>query len=313
MTEIKQIFKKLLIFFVIVILLDYGMGMILKKCYFAQKDGYDYRTTYVLDSVRSDMLVIGSSMASHHYNPAILDSTFHLSTFNGGRDGCNIFYYYGVLKSVLKRYHPKVIVMDMMPDEFETRPMSYQRVSILLPYYDSHPELKPICELKSGYEKFKLLSKIYPYNSKLLSAITAVLHIKQGEKGIEGYLPLSSTLKGREPVEILKNDMDTVKVAYFKKFVDDCNKAGVKLMVTISPIYVKYNTASKSISVARQICSNSRVPFLDYSHDASYSECLFADPYHLNKSGANLFTRRFAVDIKHMMPRGQSQYSFLNK
>ena len=92
-----------------------------------------------------------------------------LSFYNAGRDGNFMFYHLAVLKGVLNRYSPKIVILDFVAEEFAQNQYSYDRLSSLLPYYKSHPEMRSIINLKSKYEKIKLLSQIYPYNSLMLT------------------------------------------------------------------------------------------------------------------------------------------------
>ncbi|HVV55395.1 MAG TPA: hypothetical protein VHC47_08725 [Mucilaginibacter sp.] len=301
MKDIKIIIKKFLVFLFIVAVLDYAIGSGLRKCYFSLKKGDDFRTTYMLDSVRSDILVLGSSRASHHYDTQLISDSLHISAYNGGRDGCFIFYYYALLKSVLSRYHPKMVILDVLPNEFQRAPEAYDRLSILLPYYKSHPEIRPVCQLKSRFEKYKLLSQIYPFNSKLLEATSALLSKQRhGNETLKGYIPLHSQWKFPKPVVKLSDDIDTTKVLYFEKFVSDCNKAHVKLLVSVSPIYINYTGSTKTLDMVQAICKRNHIQYYNYMTDETYDHTrLFADAYHLNSSGATLFTKQFLSVIRN--------------
>ena len=71
--EIPIFLIKTFIFLTILIMLDFSIGSILQYFYFKQKSGLLYRTTYSLDSTRADLLVLGSSTATHHYNSEIFE------------------------------------------------------------------------------------------------------------------------------------------------------------------------------------------------------------------------------------------------
>jgi hypothetical protein len=296
------ILKKLLLLFIVVFVLDFAIGAFLKKSYYAQKSGADYRTTEVVDVVKPDILVLGSSRASHHYDISIIEDSLKLSAYNGGRDGSFMFFYYAMLEASLKRYHPKMVIVDIIPDEFEETASSYDRLSVLLPYYKSHPELREVCELRGKFEKIKLLSKIYPYNSKLFSALTTVLHLKQKDEDdakLKGYIPMSNVLTGAKPFEKLSGKTDSIKVKYFKKFISDCQTAGVKLMVIVSPIYVQYQVNNPNITIAKRMCDSAHVPFYDYSTSKDFDNVgQYADAHHLNSQGAEQFTKMNIANIR---------------
>src|SRR5689334_10740304 len=157
--------KKVLIVILTVIVLDFVIGTVLDTFYFRQTSGEGYHTTYSMDKTNAGLLIFGSSTAIHNYVPEVFNKKLNISTYNVGRDGISIFYDYAVLKATLKRYSPRAIILNFDPQEFKEDQESYDRLSCLLPYYKKHPEIRSIVELKSPWEKFKLLSHIYPYNS----------------------------------------------------------------------------------------------------------------------------------------------------
>ena len=225
-----------------------------------------------------------------------------LSYYNAGRDGCSIFYHYAVLKSVLKRYTPKIIILDISRD-FEKSQASYDRLSILLPYYKNHPEMRTIIEMKSPYEKFKLVSKIYPYNSLLFSIIAGNSALNKNRyTENDGYVPLTKIWNGKLSVinEPVNYKVDSTKIVIYESFIEDCLKAGVRLYVVSSPDFVKYNYQEKSNIVAEQYAKKHNIRFLNYSNKEVFlnNSKYFADGSHLNDYGAKIFSRLIIDDIE---------------
>src|SRR5665647_758185 len=132
---------KLFLFLIIVFFLDYTIGNILKYLYSKQESGFLYRTTYSIDSTKADILIFGASRANHHYYPQAFENRLHMSCYNTGRDGNSIFYHFAILQAILKRYSPKVAILDFSREEFKRDQESYDRLSSLLPYYYDHPEM----------------------------------------------------------------------------------------------------------------------------------------------------------------------------
>ncbi len=293
---------KILIFVVIVFALDFCIGSCLRFFYFRQQNGFLFRTTYAIEKTRADLLIFGSSKANHQYAPEIFGNKMGLSYYNAGRDGCSIFYHYAVLKSVLKRYTPKVIILDISRD-FEKSQDSYDRLSILLPYYKDHPEMRSIIEMKSPYEKFKFVSKIYPYNSLLFSIIAGNSNLnKTRYTDHDGYVPLTKIWNGKLNVinEPVNYKLDSTKILIYESFIEDCLKAGVRLFVVSSPDYVKYNYQEKSNIVAEQFAKKHNIRFLNYSNNEVFlnNSKYFADGSHLNDYGAKIFSRLIIDDIE---------------
>jgi hypothetical protein len=296
---------KLLVFCALIILLDYGVGSVLRYFYFKQDSGLQYRTTYSIEKTTADVLIFGSSKANHHYHPAVFEERLQLPYYNAGRDGNAVFYHYAVLKAVLKRYTPKMVVLDFVNGEFKQGQESYDRLSSLLPYYKTHPEIRPLVELKSDYEKFKLLSSIYPFNSSLFTiAVGNTEFNKKRTEDIKGYVPLSRVWNG--PVKKENNPVtyltDSLKIKAYETFIQDCLNAKIKLYVVVSPYFIQSATTDYSVTIAQQIANKYQVPFLDYSKDSAFitQPALFADIDHLNDEGAKVFSNRLIDGIIKM-------------
>lgn len=295
-------FFKFIVLFIFVFVSDFLLGNLLSYYYFKQKRGADYLTTYSIDSTKADLLIFGSSRASHHYQPSIFENHLNLTCFNVGRDGSFIFYHYAVLKAILKRYSPKIIILDFNDGEFSKNESDYDRISVLLPYYKSHPEMRSMIELKSPYEKLKLLSKIYPYNSSLLIIAGGnAIFSKKKREDINGYIPLTrvwdDSIKNQNPP--VKYEIDTTKVKIYESFITDCLSSNVKLYVSCSPHFIKYTHKDYSILLAQEIAKKYNVKFLYHLQDSVFinNSKLFADPLHLNDKGAQLFSTNVADSI----------------
>ena len=291
----KYFFFKLVVLFALVFVSDFLIGNVLCYYYFKQQRGADYLTTYSIDSTRADLLIFGSSRASHHYQPAVFENHLNLTCYNAGRDGNFLFYHYGVLEAVLKRYSPKMIILDFVHGEFSKSQNSYDRISSLLPYYRSHPEMRSIIELKSPYEKLKFLSKIYPYNSlMLIMAGGNTLFSKKEREDIDGYIPLTNVWNDAIKIENtpIKYEIDSIKIKVYKSFIQACINSKVKLYIICSPYFLKSTDADYSVKLAEEIANKYNVKFFDYSRDSTFinSPKLFYNAEHLNNEGAKVFS-----------------------
>jgi hypothetical protein len=294
---LKQFFFKLLLVLTFVAIFDYVLGAILRHYYFKQKSGLQYRTTYSMEQTKEDILVFGASRANHHYHPDVFEKRLNLSYYNVGRDGCPVFYYYAILKCVLKRYTPKIVIMDFTGEEFRKDQEAYDRLSSLLPYYKTHPEIRSIIELRSPYEKVKLLSSIYPYNSAIFTIAVGNAEFNKKRRGdSKGYIPLSGVWN--EPI-ITDNtqsnyEIDSKKVNAYKSFINDCIASGTRLYIVCSPYYFKTTQTDISFALARDIAEKNKVPFFNFFKDSTFTDnsALFSDMVHLNDEGARLFSNK---------------------
>lgn len=302
--KLPHFLLKLLLFLSIIFFLDFSIGSILKYWYYKQDSGLLYRATYALDSTRAEVLIFGSSTANHHYAPGAFENRAHLSFYNTGRDGNTIFYNYSILQGALRRYSPKIVVLDLNRGEFKENPESYDRLSSLLPYYNNHPKIRSIIELKSPYEKYKLLSKIYPFNSMLFTIAVGTTDYNKSREYIndkEGFVPLNRLWKREITTDTshVKYALDPNKTKVFKSFITDCINSNVKLYIFVSPIFEKYTYKDPSIVVAQRIANEFKIPFYDFSGDTSFLNHIgmFADILHLNGKGAKIYSNKVADKI----------------
>lgn len=286
-----------------IIILDALVGAGLRTLYFSQSHQSDYMTTYVMEENRAEFLVFGASSANHHYKPESFDS-IGMTFRNCGRDGNFILYHYAILQATLKRYKPKLIILDITEEDFYEAPDTYDRLSSLLPYYKTHPEVREVVELRGRFEKVKLLSRIYPFNSEVISSMTGTLDInnKRDEEALQkGYVPLFSDW--HKPLGIMldeKKEFDDTKTDYFRKFIADCKEAGIKLVIVVSPSYRKIEYKRKYIKLVEEVAGENGIPFWNYTNSEPYLSTpgYFADIVHLNDKGAGVFSDMIAKRIQ---------------
>lgn len=302
----KYFFFKLILLFIVVFACDYSIGNILSYLYYKQQSGLQYRTTFSIESTTSDILIFGSSRANHHYHPDIFEKRLNLSYYNVGRDGNFIFYHSAVLKGVLKRYSPKIVILDFISGEFLQDQESYDRLSSLLPYYWKHPEMRSIINLKSKYERIKMASNIYPFNSTIFTiAVGNTEFNKKRKVDIKGYVPLNDIWNG--PIQIDSSPyiykIDSNKIKAYESFIEECIHSKTKLYIVCSPYFIKFTHTDYSVKLGREIAQRNNIIFLDYSNDSIFTNNskMFADVAHLNDSGARVFTNILINDIVRMI------------
>ncbi len=308
---IKKIIINVLIITIIVFILDFSIGKTLRYFYFKETSGLHYRTTYSFDSTKAEVLIFGGSRANRHYVPQVFEDSLNMSFYNTGRDGNGIFYQISLLKSILKRYTPKVIVLDYVGG-FEYDAESYDRMSSILPYYGSHEEIRKTIESKSPYEKVKLISQIYPFNSKILTIAIGNMEInKKREIDDKGYVPLFTTWNEKidsQNIELI-NDIDSNKINAFRDFLILSKKSNIKVFVVFSPIYLKMKN-TPGIEICYNLCSSEKIPFWNFSEDTLFqnNNKLFSDIQHMNNNGAIIFSKIICEKIKNSY-----QYSSIKK
>lgn len=288
-------FLKIAACLLVLFLVDFAAGTALKKYYFKQQSGYDYLTTVAIENTTADILILGSSRAVNIYNTAIFEKQTGLSCYNAGRYGEPIFYHLAVLKAALKRYTPKTIILSFDAGNFSINAEAYDRIAALLPYYNRHPELHSIVDLKSPFEKIKLLSSIYPFNSLALSIAAGNRESNKAKySNINGFIPIERTFEG--PLKTFdytqEKKLDSIKIDAFKSLMQECIDRKVELVVICPPYQVHPIGTDASITEGKRLAQQYDIRFLDYSRDTSFTNypALFADFRHLNVKGVEMFS-----------------------
>ncbi len=303
--SVIKFFKRLLLFCVLVFVADRGVGYIMSNLYFSLKKGQFAQTTYSIDSASQDVIIFGSSRAIRHYDAGMMQDSLHASCYNVGRDAQFLTYYAALQDVILQKHKPKLMILDVNTWDLAPNNQKYERMSIFLPYVQRHPELIPYVALISPWEKLKLQCHTYLFNSTLFIALHDKLLANKLPPDNKGFLPLEHTMSDRE-FAIYKEKriaynirraaqhvpVDKRAIPYYKAFLKKAQDNNIKTYVVISPtITNEPETEEKQLlkTIADQYPN---IIFIDYSHDPRYNDHneLFADEFHLNPTGARMFT-----------------------
>ncbi len=254
---------------------------------------------YIIDGTNEDILIFGSSRAAHHYNPQIIADSLALSCYNCGQDGKGIIQYYGWWQLIRQHYKPQVIIYDVfMKFDLLAVEDNHKYLGGLKDSY-GRAQIKEIYEDVDPTEKYKMMSMMYRYNSSFHRYVTSFFFA--GSKKNKGFKPINRQMDKKR----LKKDgksldcnypIDSLKLAYLRKFIDETND--VKVIFVISPTL--YGIDQKDIAPIRNLCADKGIPFIDFSNNPKYLGKIeyFSDYLHLNKRGADVFTRDLVEKLK---------------
>lgn len=299
---VKLFLKRLTIFLVILIAADFITGSLLRHFYFKQESGLESGTIYAINKANEDLIILGSSRATHHYIPEVLSRELNMSAFNAGREGNFILYHNAVFQSMLERHKPKVVILDILNREFDSSGDSYDRLSNLMPFYRTNKAIRPTINLRGPFEPIKNLSFIYPYNSKLQAiAVGNMAFNKDRKQDFNGFIPLKRVID-RKPETVdadTSYTVDSLKIAAFKAIIDTCKNNNIRLFIVCSPYYDSLNGVDLSVRIARDIALQNGVPFWNFNTEAAFvgKAGLFDDKAHLNGTGAKAYSEFIAGKI----------------
>jgi len=304
MKKRQSFFLKLAGIAIICVIADAGMGSLLHHFYANIRHGEQGRVNYAVDTSEEDVLVLGSSRASHTYVASMMAKQFQLSCYNAGKDKQGIFYCLAMLKMVVARHAPSYIILDVNPYAFAENEKSLDVLYVLLPYYRQHPEIRPIINKRSSWEQVKTLSSLYCYNSLPLQIAFNNLSGGRDADAVNGYVPLyrawNNSADTARLIKGLTAAADSSLVNAFKEIVAVSATHGSKLIVVASPFFIPMAQKSPTLQKCDEICRLNRIPFFDYSGLSPFvhNKQLFADGLHLNHIGAFLFSEKFFSDLQ---------------
>lgn len=282
--------------------MDLITGNALRHFYFKSGYGSNYHLTYSMDSTRADVIILGSSRAHEHYVSNIIENNLNLTCFNTGMDGNYLLNSYAVYKSIVKRYTPQIVLMDIDPGELFAGSGGYDELVSLLPYYKEKKEIRSIINLRSRFERIKVISNIYPFNSTLLTIIQGVLK-KESINELKGFLPLYGNLPDTtiSYKQEEGKDIDAIKMKVLEEIASDCKAKHIQLILIQSPRYATVDQ-KKSILLMKNLEIRQNVEFWNYVNDTMFLKPeYFKDVLHLNDVGANRFTQTISERLRLLM------------
>lgn len=259
-----------------------------------------------MDSTQAQVLIFGSSRANHHYDPRVISEKLEKSCYNTGRDGNFLLFNYAIFKTIILRYKPEIVIFDVDKDFLTHSAEEYERLSSLLPYKGRNRAIEQVIALRGPFEKLKCLSQLYRYNSSLLTIAIGNTEVNKRRKSdIEGYVPLPGTLEMKRPDTDTSavDPADPQKVSALLDIIMECKKYNIRLVFANSPIFIE-SINHDNINPVREMAVHNKVEYLDYSTDTVFLNHpeYFADPSHLNSSGASIFSGALADRIMTTVP-----------
>lgn len=287
----------------VVVAIDFSFVKICDYLYQHSTSGDTYKINYGISQNTSDVLIMGSSRASHHYNPQIMTDSLGMTVYNIGIDGSGIILMDGFYRLITQRYVPKYIIYELTPAfdiyKYDGDADNTRYLSMLKPYY-SEECIQRVFDDVDSKERLKLNSGLYRYNTKFVTL--ARFYFKPESLRQDGFRPLKGLMDySPERKDTKKEETDNLKIQYLKEFIRDCQSKGTTIFFVISPSYGE--TSSEAYIPAVNICREKGCFVLDHFCDTAfvYNKSFFKDSYHLNENGADIYTKKITSEIKALI------------
>lgn len=268
------------------------------------------KTTYCFDNtvwnrilqseMDNDLIVIGSSRAWVHYDTRIIDSALHVNSYNLGRDGKHIDISSFVYQMYRKygNHKPDLVLVDVF-DRTLALDGPYNR-ELFFPYLFNSDIWNRIhnSHKLSLFDRYIPMFKYYGHIKEATSKFHSDYVTDKGYYGFDARWD-GSIFSGVDSIQFL---YDSTAANIMDSLLLSCKNENINVVLIHSPIYYKYSELlSDSLlmrKIYREYASKYSIPFLDYSYDnICYDTNYFFNAMHLNKKGAEKFTRMLVHDL----------------
>lgn len=272
--------------------------------------GSTQKNYYINKECESDIIILGSSRASHHYVPSVIADLTGYSCYNCGEEGNGIILAFARYQMLVQRYNPKVIIYEITPEYDLKQDLDNSKyLRYLKPYYGEEPIKKVVQLFTEKKTQFELESNLYRNNSAIIANIIDNI-IDRG--AYNGYEPLFGQCS-QMPANLKINNsvpfvVDEMKVALMDSLAIDAHNRGVLLIFAMSPTLA--NTNTNTYNKALFISNKYHIPFLNYlsCKDIISDISLFQDEGHMNDKGAMKYSEIISHEIKSMMKQVNDEY-----
>ena len=293
-----------MLFALVLVGLDRLIGATFRSLYFRTRSGEGGGLINRALTQNPEILILGSSRAKHHFNPAIISQTLGMSTYNAGINGQD-FLYAAMLLDVLHQTNtpPKIILFHIDRASFGEDGREITKAKVFS-YYLERSDVVRETLLESFADELKYLSLSYRANGKVLPILSNLKARPESENGFVG-------LKGLMNVP-LANDRPTpapwnFKLKLLNRIARNCRATGTKLVFVNSPRFIVDDIERNEHEVWRAQMAEILKPYPEirflevnsFSHRGTFQRPeLYRDSDHLNEAGAEVFSRTLADELK---------------
>ena len=315
----KRFLTKIAIFAVAAYLLALGLDAMISHG-LANSAGHPHQAWREIRSGNypAEIIIMGTSRALEHYDPAVIDSITGLQSYNLGMGG------YGINVELMKyRYYchynpqPRYIIYDVdyVPLVINHAPHMHQSEQFLPLFYDRAVRKKLIKVGYSWVDAYVPMARYWGYQTQSKRGIMESIGIKHycDYPSFKGHMPDpdlwdASRLQFKDS---LPSHVDDEAKEQFLNFVQDCQESGVQLIFVTSPVYYRYVEISpdwnRYIAWFDSIAIANDIPHLNYMDDPiCRNSKMFNAGVHLTPDGTKIWSEILSKDLmlNELMSKG---------
>jgi hypothetical protein len=259
-----------------------------------------------------DLVIIGSSRAEcQFYNP-IIDSATGLRSYNLGMTGAVM----PLIASTLEAYlvnsaPPKYVVLNLDLHSLGDNTDTVYKFPRYFAFLGNEKLYEGLVARDQRFLFFRWLpfySMPYFSNRYLSNSVRGWLNKPTQYDGDyeQGFAPSipDTTLGDLDTAQMLNANPDIPPAIWesMERIRIVCSENNCRLIMVVSPLFHRQEESvanyMRSFEAFRIYADANQIPFLDYGHDSiRFQKEFYADPAHLNRAGAKIFTRRFSSGL----------------
>ncbi|REG99091.1 hypothetical protein [Flavobacterium aquicola] len=259
-----------------------------------------------------DIAIYGSSRAWVHIDSQIITDSLNLKAYNFGNDGHSFdLQYLRHLEFLKYNKKPKTIILAVDVFSLEKGTGLYKSDQYL-PYMLWNTNIKKFTSSYIGYNNLDYYIPIIRYIGKkevlktskeiLINGKPAKKYRKNGFLGMDREWSTDfEKVKSKQKEYVAKLDKQNIEL--FETFIQECKRMKINLILIYTPEYIdgqKFVSNRKEvIAIYAKFSKLYDLKFYNYSNDPiCFDKAFFYNASHLNKRGAEIFTKKFASVLK---------------
>lgn len=305
----KRFLKSIVVFLLPLLLLGYLFDSVIstnlkKSNLYAEKE-FPVWNAIINGKVDSEIVIYGSSRAWVHIDPTMIGNSLNTSVYNLGIDGHG-FRLQNVRHKMLLKYNrkPKLIIHSV--DIFTlAKDESYYNYDQFLPYMLYNDAIENATDNYAGFTLFDYKLPLLRYYGKSRAIRTAFEIATKPENNtiqrIRGYKGQQRSWnadfdKTKASMKSYKVILDTEIIQLFDNYLKECKANNIRVILVYTPEFIEgqkfVENRKEIIALYTQLSTKYNIPFYDFSNDPlSSDKKYFYNALHLNKTGAELFTK----------------------
>lgn len=305
--------KRALIWFLIAIGLLYLVRAITYEGVNRSESGeFEKLRTTFREKNNFDLIVIGSSRAECQFYTPVLDSITGLSCYNIGMTGATMPFVRTTLEAYLVNSEaPKYVVLNLDLHSLSDGTDTIYNFARYFPYLDNVILYEGLNSMDHRFVWFRWLPFYsMPYFNKryLSNSLHGWLRTPTQFDAdyIQGFAPsIPNPLLG---------DLDTIPMIETHAEIPPevwnaavqvknlCDAHGIRLIFAVTPLFHRQEACvtnyEQSKEKFRSFADAENIGWIDFGHDSMrFEKQFYSDPAHLNKAGAQRFTRIFSAAL----------------